>query len=99
MKIIIKKDGNVAPTAGKDLSGYFFNGLIIITLLLFVSNLLNITLFPMLTERLLSAGTRVSEAVTGWMGGKEGRALDPETLNEMAAIVNKAVEAYQLMNN
>ena len=95
MKIIIKKDGNVAPTAGKDLSGYFFNGLIIITLLLFVSNLLNITLFPILTERLLSVGARVS----AWMGGKKGRALDPQTLNEMAAMVNKAVEVYQLMNN
>ena len=95
MKIIIKKDGNVAPTAGKDLSGYFFNGLIIITLLLFVSNLLNITLFPMLTERLLAASARVS----AWMGGKKGRALDPQTLNEMAAMVNKAVEVYQLMNN
>ena len=33
-----------------DLSGIFFNGLIIITLLLLVSNLLNIALFPQATE-------------------------------------------------
>merc|ERR1712147_53152 len=82
-----------------DFSGYFFNGMIIISILLLISNLLSIPLFPALTKTLQAAGARVGEKINSFLGSKSGRALDIDTLNQMAAMVDQAVETYRRLNN
>ena len=82
-----------------DFSGYFFNGMIIISMLLLLSNLLNISLFPILTKTFQAAGARLGDQVKSFLGSKEGRALDLNTLNQMAAMVDQAVESYRLLNS
>ena len=82
-----------------DFSGYFFNGMIIISILLPISNLLSIPLFPALTQTLRAAGVRVGEKINSFLGSKSGRALDIDTLSQMAAMVDQAVETYRLLNN
>ena len=73
--------------------------MIIISMLLLVSNLLNISLFPSLTKTLQAAGARLGDQVQSFLGIMEGRALDMDTLNQMAAMVDQAVETYRLLNN
>ena len=73
--------------------------MIIISMLLLLSNLLNISLFPSLTKTLQAAGERLGDQVQSFLGIKEGRALDMDTLHQMAEMVEQAVESYRLLNS
>ena len=76
----------------KDQADLFFNCIILIFLLFLVSNL------PMITDELLAGGGRMSHQVNKMLGSKEGRALDVNTLNQMAKMVGKAVELLGHLN-
>jgi hypothetical protein len=70
-----------------------FDCIILVFLLFLVSNL------PMLTDELLAGGGRMSHEMHSRLGSKAGRALDVNTLNQMASMVGKAVKIYELFNN
>ena len=76
----------------KDEADLVFNCIILVFLLFLVSNL------PMLTDELLAAGGRMSHEVNNMLASKAGRALDVNTLNQMASMVGNAVEIYGLFN-
>jgi hypothetical protein len=94
---LVKEDGRFAVSGGwafADYYGYFFNAMIIISLLLLVCNLLGISLLPAVTLLLENTGRLIREKIRV-LSGKEGRALDVENLTRMAAFVNQAIEAYK----
>ncbi|XP_023335907.1 uncharacterized protein LOC111707130 [Eurytemora carolleeae] len=80
-----------------DLTGYFFNAMILVSVLLLVSNLLNIQLFPNVSQVLENTGALIRDQIKV-ITGKEGRSLDAATLNQMASIVDQAIQAYEKFN-
>ena len=94
---LVKEDGRFAVSGGwafADYSGYFFNAMIIISLLLLVCNLLGISLLPAVTLLLENTGRLIREKIRV-LSGKEGCALDVENLTRMAAFVDQAIKAYK----
>jgi len=100
-----QQQGETSPLTGADtsvksfddLSGYFFNAMIIISSLLLVSNLMGITLFPNITQVLKNVGDLIQDQLN-ILKGKSGRSLDIERLNHMSVMVEQAIHAFDKMN-
>jgi len=79
--------------ASNDLSSYFLNALIIVSILLLISNLMGITLFPNVSKMLKGTGQLIRDNIDV-IRSKTGRSLDVDTLNHMANLVDQAIDAY-----
>ena len=77
----------------KDQEDLVFNCISLVFLLFLVYNL------PMLTDELVAGGGRMSHTVNNMLASKPGIALDVNTLNQMAAMVGKAVEILWHLND
>jgi hypothetical protein len=76
-----------------DMQGYFFQAVMVVSVLLLLSNVFGVTLFPGLTNFLNEIGDSVSGSIQNIIN-REARNIDPDTLNQMADLVDKAIATY-----